>query len=166
MRPRPIPPERPRGSPVTKLFLLCLLGVGVYGGYYGYCSYKVNGLEYTLSGEAQDLHQALMRLAKNVNADDVRTVVTQMASRAGVTPGTIQVVIEPMTAQNMGRLPAIAQTAMGMAARIPGEKQANFVVGFKGTFSGKHGVARRTFELERYTWFQWVEPGAVTNSNP
>ena len=51
MRPRPIPPERPRGSPVTKLFLLCLLGVGVYGGYYGYCSYKVNGLEYTLSGE-------------------------------------------------------------------------------------------------------------------
>ena len=160
---KPIQPEHPRGSIVMKLFLVCLLGVGIYGGYYGYCRYKVGELEHALGQEAMDLHQGLMRLAKNIDADDVRGVVKKMAAKVGVEPkGPIKVTIEPMTSESMRRLPAIAQTAMGIAAKIPHHNQPRWIVGFKGRFFAKHGVAKRTFELERHTWFLWVKPAAAT----
>jgi hypothetical protein len=160
---KPIEPERPKGSIVMKLFLVCLLGVGVYGGYYGYCRYKAGELEHAMGKEAMDLHQALMRLEKNIDADDVRGVVEKMAAKVGVTPeGPIKVVIEPMTDESMRKLPAIAQTAMGMAAKIPRHGQPKWIVGFKGQFFAKHGVSKRVFDLERYTWFLYVKPSSAT----
>lgn len=155
---QPLAPQRPKGSPLIKLFLVCLLGVGVYGGYYGYCSYKVSARRYAMAREAQDLHQALMRLTRNIGPEDMRQVVMKMATaaRVQVAPQDIQVVIEPMNDESMRRLPTIAQTAMGMATKIPGEKRPTWVVGFKARFFAKHGLAKRHFELERYTWSQWV----------
>ena len=164
---RAIEPERPRGSLLLKLFLLLLLAVGAYGGYYGYCRYKVNEKSHELSVEAQDLQQALMRLknAQNINRDDLRQVVRNMARKVGVKVDeqSLQIVIEPMTSESMKRLPSVAQAGMNMAAKIPGEQHKRWVVGFKGRFWAKHGVASGYFELERYTWFLYVDPAAATN---
>lgn len=162
-----IEPERPRGSPLIKVFFLLLLAVGAYGGYYGYCRYKVNDKSHQLSLEAQDLQQALMRLknAQSINQEDLRQVVLNMAQKVGVKVDLqrLQIVIEPMTSESMKRLPSIAQMGMNMAAKIPGEQRRRWVVGFKGRFWAKHGVASGYFELERYTWFLYVDPAAATN---
>lgn len=168
VRPPPIqaiPPQAPRRSPLIMLFLVLLLGVGVYGGYYGYCRYKVGDLEHAMSQQAQGLHQTLMRkAASGIGSDDIRQAVIGMAKKAGVQIDytNLHVMIEPMNNETMRKLPSVAQMGMSMAAKIPGEKRPVYVVGFQGRFYAKHGVASRYFNLERYTWFKWVKPGAVS----
>jgi hypothetical protein len=158
LRAIPAPPER--RSILKPLIFVALIGVGGYGGYFGYCRYKVGELTYEFSQLAQDLHQALMRKEKTVGPDDVRQVVLEMARKSGIDakPEEIEVMIEPASAEAMKKLPAIAQTALGIAAKIPGTRGPAWIVGFRGRFLVRHGIAKQVFEPERYTWFEYARP--------
>jgi hypothetical protein len=156
---KPIAPERPKGSIVLKVFLVCLLGVGAYGGYYGYCRSKVGDREYAMMQQAHQLHGKLMMLRKDITAEDIRTLALQFAEKARVKPyvDELQVTIEEMNETNLRKLPPTAQMAMGLVGQIPKADTPRWIVGFKGRFWAKHGVASKSFELERYTWFQYVK---------
>ncbi|MCC6749480.1 MAG: hypothetical protein IT371_17580 [Deltaproteobacteria bacterium] len=143
-----------------RLFLVALLGVGAYGGYYGYCRYELHEREARFSVEATDLRQALMRMNKVIRPADVRQAVTQMAAKAQVTvvDPDLVVRIDPMTPETLVRLPSIAQAALGMTARIPGHRGPRWVIGFRARLTAKHGVAKHAFDAERCTWFDDAAP--------
>ena len=161
---RPIAPERPKGSMVIKVFLVCLLGVGAYGGYYGYCRSKVGDREHAMEQAAHNLHNELMTLRRDITAEDVRTLVLKFAEKARVRPyhQELKITIEEMTDANLGKLPPSAQMAMGLVGQIPKTDKPKWIVGFKGRFWAKHGVASKSFEVERYTWFQYVKTQPAT----
>lgn len=175
----PIEPERPTGSLILKLVLLALLGAACFGGYYAYCRYKVGDRVHALSRESLDLHQALMRLRKNIDGEDVRGVAIAFAKKAGVKwqRQRIEPYIEPMSPSNMNKLPPVAQMGMSLASKIPTSSAAKgssstgglWVVGFKGQFFAKHGIYEKVFTAERYTWFKWVkgqQPGGDDEEDP
>jgi hypothetical protein len=152
--------ERPRRSVVTPLFFLALFGVGGYGGYYGYCRYQVGEKIHEIDQECQDLKQALLRADKTIRPEDVRQVVIDLAARVRVPvrPEDIQVTIEPLNDVTMKKLPTFAQTALGIAAKIPNHTRPSWIVGYKASFLVKHGVAKQVFEVERYTWHESAQP--------
>ena len=53
---------------------------------------------------------------------------------------------------------ASAQTALSVAAKVPNAQRPAWLVGFKASFTLRHGVAKQVFEPERYTWFEWAKP--------
>ncbi len=157
-KPLPAPPPR-RGLGLGKLFWVLLLGVGAYGGYYGFCRYKVSELERAFSEEMQDFRQKLIRKMANVNRDDVTRVVREAAGKIGVAlEGETQVTFEPLTPANTNRLPSFAQSALGLAASIPGEKKQLYLVGYRVRALARHSVAKRVFEAEQHTYLEeeWV----------
>jgi hypothetical protein len=158
---RAIPPLREKPSVIKPVLIVALLGVGAYGGYFGYCRYKIGERTHAFFQEAQDLHQALMRTGKTVGPEDVRQVILGMARKAGIDEAKgedIHVTIEPLTDDTMRKLPAVAQTALSIAAKVPSTQRPAWLVGFKASFTLRHGVAKQLFEPERYTWFEWAKP--------
>jgi hypothetical protein len=155
-----IPALPERRSILKPLIFVALIGVGGYGGYFGYCRYKVGERTHGFSQLAQDLHQALMRTQKTVGPEEVRQVVLEMArtSRIDVSPEEITVTIEPASDEAMKKLPALAQTALGIVAKVPGTQRPPWIVGFKGRFVVRHGIVKQVFEPERYTWFEYARP--------
>jgi hypothetical protein len=154
-------PVRPQGSTLLRLFLLGLLGVGVYGGYYGYCRYQVGEKVHLVSQESEDLHQILLRMNKTISPADVRQVVLDLSRKAqvAVRPEDIQVTIEPLNQESVQKLPSVVQMGLSMAAKIPGTSQDSmWVVGYKMRFVARHGVAKQHFESERYTYLPSAEP--------
>jgi len=71
-------------------------------------------------------------------------------------------VIEPLDAANRKRLTTIAQTALNMAAKVSNHRAPRWFVGFSGRFRAKHGIAKKVFLFERYTWFDWAQPDGGT----
>jgi hypothetical protein len=158
----PVPPAaRPRrGLGIARLFWIVLLGVGVYGGYFGYCRYKVGELERALSVEMQDFRQKLIRKGGGVGKADVPRVLLAAAGKVGVAidPTEIQVRLEPITPENTSRLPSFVQSALALAATIPGEKKQLYLVGYQARAFARHGVAKRWFDTEQYTYLEsdWI----------
>jgi hypothetical protein len=159
-----VEPEHPQSSKVLKIFIVLLLLVGAYGGYYGYCRSKAGDREHTLWEEAQDLYNALMRTEKKIDEEDVREVALEMVSKAGVKleEDSLEIIIEPLTKENESKLSSTAQLGMSMVAKMPGaKKKPQWLVGFKGRFTSKHSFVTHRFEMERYTWFEWVDESAL-----
>lgn len=142
------------GSVLAPVLVLCLLALGGYGAYYGYCRYQVAEKQHAFSQAAADLRQALMRLRHKVGQEHVRQVVLGFAEQAGVAadPGEIEVSIEPLTANTMGRLSSVDQTALGIAGRLKNHRLPSWVVGFRASLLAEHGVAKARFAAERFTW--------------
>jgi hypothetical protein len=160
--PAPVTPAPRQGSALRGLFWLLLLGVGGYGGYFGYCRYKVGELEHAFSVEMQDFRQKLIRKGVAVSRADVPRVVSEAASKVGVAASSaeIQVTFEPLTAENTSKLPGFVQGALGLAASIPGEKKQLYLVGYQARAFARHGVAKRWFDAQQYTYLEaeWVSP--------
>jgi hypothetical protein len=154
-----LPPSRSLFGPVL---LLVLLGGGGFGGYYGYCRYKVGDAiadfdQYT----ADDLHNWLMRRMRGIGPEDLRQFVVENAPKHGLTvsPADIQVTVVPYTEESAAKLPQVMRSGLGMALKIRGTREetpALWVVGFRATLEARHGIARGTFVSEHYTWHEWV----------
>lgn len=139
--------------------MLALLGVGVYGGYYGFCKYEIHQKEVNFDNAVSgDFRNALMRLQRAVNEEDVRQVVLGFAKNAGIelAPTDVKVIIEPLTPQNMSKLPAVAQTALGIAGQMKNHRAPRSLVGFVASKPIKFKIAKGTIRVERYTWFDDV----------
>jgi hypothetical protein len=152
---KPLEAKQPEGSNALRIILVLILIGIVLGGYYGYCRYKIADKVYALSQAFGGLHMALMALQPPVEAADIKDFALDKAEAHGVeaSPDDILVSIMPMNDQSMRKLPSVAQMGLGIAAKIPKSNKPKWVLGFKGRFSASHGIAKRTFELERYTWF-------------
>jgi len=151
-------PLHPRKSIGVRVFLILLAGLGVYGAYFGYCRYKMGERIYAFDQEAQDLQQAMMRLVRTVGRDDLYAYVINLAAKhdLAVEPD-LKISVEPLTPETQGKLPAVAQMGLGMAAKIAPGKQL-FVIGFQARLTAKQGMFKRTFDSQRYTWFEWARP--------
>lgn len=160
-RARPIQAEHPGGSWFWRLFLIGLLGAGLYGGYYGLSAYKAADKAHRFSMAFQGLHQRLLALESAVTAADVREAVEHYAAESGVEVIELKVVIEPLTSANQSKLPSTAQMGLNIAAKLPRHRKPRWLVGFEGRFLARHGPAERIVEAKRYTWFDGedVEPG-------
>jgi hypothetical protein len=103
----------------------------------------------------QGLYQKLMHRTLQIRRQDVRAVVEEMARGADVTlrEGTFEAIIEPLTAENEKKLPALAQFGAGLANQVTGQKQRSVLVGFKGKFLARYGRAWEIFDAERYTYY-------------
>jgi len=153
---RPIMPERDKKPWILWMFLLGLLGCGMYGGYYGYCRYKVNELQYNFALQYQDLNMEILRHTTNISEADVVAAVRRMAGRAGVgiVKGALKVSIETMSEAGEEKLTYMSQRAMGILAGIPRADREFYVVGFEGDFHARFGVAGETYSARRYTWYE------------
>ena len=160
-------PQRPEGSWLVKLFLLCLLGVGGYGAYFGYCKYKVSEISSEFSRTARDLHQAVLRKSTNIRIDEVEQVVRAMAAKHSLEIQQLSVVLEPLTDSNRAKLPLLARETIGRQGAILSARKATpgmenlvpdlpdyYLAGFSGTFGAKYKVAKDSFSARRYTYFE------------
>ena len=152
---------------MIRLFLLCLLGVGGYGAYFGYCKYQVNEISYQFSQTCRDIHQAVLRKSTSISKEEVEQVVRAMAAQHGLEIQQLTVVLEPLTDTNRAKLPLLAretvkrQNSILSARKAPpgmpsfaSVKTKYWLAGFAGTFKAKYKVAKGTFEAKRYTYFE------------
>jgi hypothetical protein len=166
-RPKPIMPERPQGSIVIKLFLVCLLAVGGYGGYFGYCKYKLKDIAYEFSQTARDLHQAVLRKTTNIRQADVEAAVRAMVAKHNLEIVQLTVILDPLTDVNRKKLPLMVRESLArqnsvLSARkgqagtdsLAGTRPSYYVAGFTGTFGAKYKIAKGTFTAKRYTTFE------------
>jgi hypothetical protein len=159
---RPVPAPPVQRSIVGKVIVLLVLGGAGFGGYYGYCKYKlgaaINDFDQYV---AEDLHNWLMRRMRGIGPEDLRQFVVENAPGHGLTvqPTDIQATVEPYNDETAAKLPQIARAGLGMAFKIRGKRDetpALWVVGFRATLEARHGIARGTFVSEHYTWHEWV----------
>lgn len=159
-KPIPVPKEPQRRGPSSKaIFLLVLFGVGGYGGYYGYCRYQVGDKIRNLQQQADGLRQTLLRVPR-ATREDIRAAAVGYAAAAGVEvdPASIVTTIEPLGPQNMSKLPSVAAAAMSMVVGAGVKTRHTWLVGFKATFFARHGVAKKLFTHERYTYLEDAQP--------
>jgi len=144
---------------MTKLFLIGLLAVGGYGGFFGYCRYKAGQKEYALSSQAHELRQKLMQANKHVGPEDIKKAVIGFAQRAGVEvdPASITTTIEPLTEQNVAKLTKIVRRALAMIGNLKNHRTPKYLVGFSASFTARYRIAKVHFNHERYTYFEWVK---------
>ncbi len=160
-------PERPEGSWLLRLFLLCLLGVGGYGAYFGYCKYQIREFSFEFSKTARDLHQAVLRKSTNIRKDEVEQVVRAMIAQHNLEIKELKVVLEPLNDSNRAKLPLLARQTISRQGSILSARKAPpgmenlapkrpeyWLAGFSGTFGAKYKVAKGTFTAERYTYFE------------
>lgn len=142
------------------LFFIILVAIGAYGGYRGYCRYQVGEQIYCFNQAITDLRQGLLRLNRAIGPDDVKQFILLNANqcRVAVNPQEIQVIIEPLTNANMQKLSQVAQTAIGIAAKMTSHNTPPWIVGFKARFLAKYGKAQETFEAKQFTWFDLAQP--------
>lgn len=149
-------PERPQGSWLLRAFLIGLLACGGYGGYFGYCRYKLNDKQWAFTQAYQKLHMALLADSNvtPVDEDAVANMVRRFAkeSDVAIVKDTLKITVEPLGIHNENKLPTTAQSAVAMVGMIPKANQERYLVGFSGTFYVKRGPASMTFDAERYTW--------------
>ncbi len=143
--------------------MLILLGGAGFGGYYGYCRYKVGDAIHAFDGEAaDDLHNWLMRRMRPMVAEDLRQFVLETARKHGLAaaPSDIQVSVEPYSEAAAARLPQVMRAGLGMAQQIRSKRDATpalWVVGFRASLEARHGIAHGTFTTEHFTWSEWVK---------
>jgi len=148
------------GLPSGKLFVLVLVAVGGYGGYFGYCKYAAGTKLHAFGQRAQGLRQAVLALGKPVAKTDLRRIVQGFAEESGVTvdPAAIEVSIEALDQASIAKLPTTIATAMRMADKMPRHRRPRWVVGFRVTVQARHGVARRSDDVQRYTYVDSAAP--------
>ena len=153
---RAIMPEEIKQPWMLRLFLLGLLACGGYGAFYGYSRYKINDMQYAFALLYQDLNMAILRRTTNITKEDVEEVVREMTRKVGigVVQNSLEVTVQPLSEGGEHKLQIVAQKVVGILDGIPGAKGDPYLVGFKGTFYAKHGVASETYEAHRYTWFK------------
>jgi len=166
-KPKPIPAQHPEGSWLLRLFLICLLGVGGYGAYFGYCKYKVSEIASEFSKTARDLHQSLLRKSTSIRKAEVEQVVRAMAAKHDLEIRQLSVVLEPLTDSNRAKLPLLARETIGRQGAIFAARKATpgmenlvpdlpsyYLAGFSGTFGARYKVAKGAFSAARYTYFE------------
>lgn len=157
---------------MVRLFLLCLLGVGAYGGFYGYCKYRVSDVKWAFTQTYQRLHNELIKRSAKVTEGDVRAVVKGFASKHKMEVVELHVTLKPLNKCNKARLPLLVRHGLDitdkmLAARKPPagaglgnlapDKPEYWVAGFEGTFEARYKLARQTFTVERYTKLEAFE---------
>lgn len=154
---RPVMPEKVQKSWLLRAFLIGVLACGGYGGYFGYCRYKLNDMQWAFSQAYQKLHMALLANSGDtpIDEDVVAAMVRRFAKESNVSlvKDTLKITVEPLGLHNESKLTSGGQTAIAMVGMIPGSKRERYLVGFSGTFYVKRGPASMTFDAERYTWF-------------
>ncbi len=143
-----------------KLFLLGLLGIGAYGGYYGFCKYETYAKVTAFSRAAQDFRQLLLKKMITIRPEHVKTIVLDLAQKTGVEipADKIMVTIEPLTAANSSKLNTIAQAAMGIARKMSNHRTPRWLVGFKAPVKAVHGVATHSIVATQYVWSDDAKP--------
>ena len=145
------------GLSVGKMVFLGLLCVAGYAGYSGYCRHKANEKHHAFSQLTLGLRNELLRINRPIRPADIQSLLTSFAQKTDVTlVGSAAVTIEPLTSDNQGKLSSIVQRAMGMTSKLKRHRRPRWLVGFRGRFDAKHGVATVRSEHERYTYFESV----------
>jgi hypothetical protein len=160
IRPIPAPVRGGGGAWVARLLILGLLGVGAYGGAYGYCTYKLTEKIQTFDQEIQDIRQRLLAMNKTIRPVDVAQVVIDAAQKIQVElhPADVLATIEPLNTQSQKKLAGITQGALNIVAGIPRYRGPQWVIGFKARLHSSYGLAKKTWVAERYTWFDDAQP--------
>ena len=159
---RPVQALPPRRSQLGTALLLLLLGGAGFGGYYGYCRYKLGDAIFNFDEEAAGLHDWLMRRVRAIGPEDIRQFVVETAPRHGLTvaPDGIQITVLPYTETSAAKLPMVMRQGLDMAAKIRGKRDdapGLWVVGFRASLEGRHGIAHGAFTSEHFTWHEWVK---------
>lgn len=156
---RPEPEKRPLW---TKVLLVLVLGAVALGITYGYNRYEVSDREHALAGKGQTaFHDRLRALGKRITPDDVRQVVHAMAADLELEVTQLQVSIAALSTDNIHKIPNAGNIGTGVALEGGDMSKLLWVVGYRGTFSTRSGLAHKQFAVERYTWFQDVDTAAM-----
>lgn len=158
-RQKPDPPAG-GGFPLRAIIIVLFLGTGVFGGYFGWCRWQIMSIQKGFEEQGHDLRQALLRRNTTVTSKDIESIVMEMAHKANVEVDKTQlkIIIEPLDMANRKRLTTIAQTALNMASKVSNHRGPRWFVGFNGRFRATHGIAKKIFIFERYTWSDWAQP--------
>lgn len=138
----------------NRIFWILLLGVGIYGGYFGYCRYKaIDGVR-AFERQGKSLRQFLLQQKGEARAADIRSAVGEFAEKAQVEldSASLQVTVEALTPESVAKLTTIEQRAFAIAGRIGKHRAPRYVVGFSVAGKATHGIASRAFVFQHYTW--------------
>jgi len=155
-----IKPEAPKKSIVGRLIILALACAAAFGGYYGFCRYKVGDKIWEFDLQVRDNFQnELNKLQKNIDPPDITSVVLKLAKLADVetTPEDIVSTILPFNSTTENKLPVVQVRGVQIAKSLVPTSGDVWVVGYSGRFRARHGIVKQWFVHQRYTWFQWVD---------
>ena len=147
-----------------RLLLLVILAAVAFGGYYFYCSWQASKAHPAFDKQLVDLRQGLLYLDRRVEPKDVEEVLAGYAKKAKVTILRAQVTFEPLDSTTINKLNVITRTAMGIARKMSKHRLPACVIGAKVELEARHGIAKKTFTSERYTWFDYVAAGSCLGS--
>lgn len=143
---------------MRNLVIAAILGGLGFGVYYLGCRYKAAERLNAYDRASYGLKNDLLKIGKKINGDDLRAVARRYAKATGVVIERIDVTLEPLTAENQARLPAMARKALGVVASMPGYRAPACIAGYHVWLAAKSGIVTRRGETLRFTPFDYVDP--------
>lgn len=166
-RPRPNLSElaqarEPSRLPGKLILLVVLAGLG-FGAYYVYCSWTVSGRHPTFDAKLTNLRQGLLYKGRRIERRDVHDVLKRFARESALEITSARVTMEPLDSVSSKKLNAIAQMAMGFAAKMKNHRAPKCVIEVEVELKGSYGLVTKTFKSKRATWFDHVAKGACVD---